>query len=486
MKNYLYSISPKIWPVVCDGVNFWDEEEQPTSDRLLKIHCNAETIFILTSLVDKEEFNRVDGLDVAKDVWTTLRVAHEGSKPRRKAKIEMLEGQLNRFIIFDDETPQDMFTRLKKMVNKAKALGSKKWTSRMLTKQLVRVYTSMNYNVVALIHQDPAYKRMTSDNVLGRIINHEMYVEEANHIKNLYKGVSTSKKQDIALKASSKSKKRKIMIESPSEDDEEEEDEEKEYDEEEIALFIKKFNKFICKRRPFNGDKKEKPRSKRVCYNCGKSRHFIAQYPYERKEENNDKKKKFDKGYKKDKKFTKKKPYRQAHVDQEWNSSDESSESKSDDLATIAIKGKVSSSKSLFPNLSKHTCLVAKEGKKKVKTNAPSSPMYITSDEDTLSSDDDNSLPSELLKKPNAMIKGLMKQVGVRDEIFKQQEELFVKERKSNEKLKKLLALEKLKVEKLDQELAQSKEATCSLKSSIGDLRGQQDVLQKTHQDLEV
>jgi hypothetical protein len=34
----------------------------------------------------------------------------------------------------------------------------------------------MNYNVVALIRQDPAYKRMTSDDVFGRIINHEMYI----------------------------------------------------------------------------------------------------------------------------------------------------------------------------------------------------------------------------------------------------------------------------------------------------------------------
>jgi hypothetical protein len=130
-----------------------------------------------------------------------------------------------------------------------------------------------------------------------------------------------------------------------------------------MALFIKKFNKFISKRRHFKGDKKEKPRS-RVCYNCGKSEHFIAQCPYEKKEEDNDKKKKLDKGYKKDKKSTKKKPYRQAHVGQEWNSSDESSESESDDLVTIAIKGKSSSSKSLFPNISKHTCLMAKEGKK--------------------------------------------------------------------------------------------------------------------------
>jgi hypothetical protein len=155
--------------------------------------------------VDKDEFNCVDGLDVAKDVWNTLRMAHEGSKPVRKAKVEMLEGQLNRLIMFDDETTEGMFNRLKKMVNKAKVLGSKKWTDRMLTECLMRAYTPMNYNVVALIYQDPTYKRMTSDDVLGRIINHEMNIEEVNHIKNVYKGISTSKKLDIALKESNKS-----------------------------------------------------------------------------------------------------------------------------------------------------------------------------------------------------------------------------------------------------------------------------------------
>jgi hypothetical protein len=50
------------------------------------------------------------------------------------------------------------------------------------------------------------------------------------------------------------------MIESPSEeeedDDEDEDEDEKEYDEEEMTLFIKKFNKFIRKRRPFKGEKK--------------------------------------------------------------------------------------------------------------------------------------------------------------------------------------------------------------------------------------
>jgi hypothetical protein len=185
------------------------DDEQPTPDQLQKIHCNAQAIFILTSSIDKEEFNRVDDLDVAKDVWTTLQMAHEGSKPVRKAKVEMLEDQLNHFIIYDDEMPHEMFNRLKKPVNKARALGSTKWTNHILTKRLMMAYTPMNYNVASLICQDPAYKKMIFDDVLGRIMNHEMKIQEANNIKNLYKGVSTSKKQDIALKANKSKKKKK-------------------------------------------------------------------------------------------------------------------------------------------------------------------------------------------------------------------------------------------------------------------------------------
>jgi hypothetical protein len=224
----------------------------------------------------------------------------------------MLEGQLNHFNMYDDEMPHEMFNWLKKLVNKARALGSKKVDRSHLDKKIDDGLHSMNYNVVALICQEPIYNKMSSDVVLGRIINYEMNIKEANSIKNLYKGVSTSKKKDIPLKAN-KGKTKKVLIESPSKKGEEED--EREYDEDEVALFIKKFNKFIKKRRPYKGDRREKPRSKRVCCNCGKNGHFIAQCPYERKEEDNENKRKLDKGYKKDKKFIKK-PYGQAHVSQ--------------------------------------------------------------------------------------------------------------------------------------------------------------------------
>jgi NACalpha-BTF3-like transcription factor len=187
----------------------------------------------------------VDALEETKDVWTTLRMAHEGSKSVRKAKIDILEGQLNRSVMFDDETPQDTFNRLKKLVNKANALGSKKWNDCILTEHMMRAYTPMNYNMVALIHQDLAYKRMSSDDVLGRIMNHEMYIEEANHIRNLSKCITTSRKQEIAFKANKKSKNKQELVESSSE--EEEEEDSSECDDEDMALFMKKFKKYIKK-----------------------------------------------------------------------------------------------------------------------------------------------------------------------------------------------------------------------------------------------
>jgi hypothetical protein len=85
---------------------------------------------------------------------------------------------------------------------------------------------------------------------------------------------------------------------------------------------------------------------------------------------------------------------------------------------------------------------MANEVRKKVKSNTNFSLKYVTSDEDTLfsdnydSSDDDKSLPSELVKNPNAMIKGLMSQVGARDELLEQQEEFLVQEKKIAKNLK--------------------------------------------------
>jgi hypothetical protein len=65
--------------------------------------------------------------------------------------------------------------------------------------------------------------------------------------------------------------------------------------------------------------------------------------------------------------------------------------------------------------------------------------IAISTSDNYDSSDDDKPLPSELVKNPNAMIKGLMRQVGARDGLLEQQEELLVQETKISEELKNCL-----------------------------------------------
>jgi hypothetical protein len=68
-------------------------------------------------------------------------VFHEGTQPIQKAKIEMLEGQLDRFVMLDDETPKEMYNRMKLMVNKVRAYGSNRWTNKLMVQRMLRAYT---------------------------------------------------------------------------------------------------------------------------------------------------------------------------------------------------------------------------------------------------------------------------------------------------------------------------------------------------------
>lgn len=60
------------------------------------------------------EFNRVDGIESAKVIWDTLRNLHEGTDSVPESKVEILKGQLKRFVMLDSESPSNMYYRLSK------------------------------------------------------------------------------------------------------------------------------------------------------------------------------------------------------------------------------------------------------------------------------------------------------------------------------------------------------------------------------------
>jgi hypothetical protein len=96
-----------------------------------------------------------------------------------------------------------------------------------------------------------------------------------------------------------------------------------------MARIIKSFRQILKQRKA----KDYKPRSKRVCYRCGKSGHFIAKCPYTSDSDRDEDKKVKEKIEKK--RYYKKKGG-EAHMGCEWDS-DESSTNSSSNKDVVGV-----------------------------------------------------------------------------------------------------------------------------------------------------
>jgi hypothetical protein len=104
-------------------------------------HFNSQATMILLASLSREEYNKVQGLKSAKEVWDVLKTAHEGDELTKITKRETIEGELGRFRLHKGEEPQHMYNRLKTLVNQVRNLGSVKWDDHEMVhyKKLINV-----------------------------------------------------------------------------------------------------------------------------------------------------------------------------------------------------------------------------------------------------------------------------------------------------------------------------------------------------------
>jgi hypothetical protein len=312
-------------------------------------------------------------LKSAKEIWDVLKTAHEGDEVTKITKRETVEGELGRFMLHQGEEPQAMYDRLKTLVNQVRNLRSTKWDDHEMVNVILRSLVFLNPTQVQLICGNPRYKLMSPEEVIGKFVSFELMIKGSKKI--IEQGASsTPEMQPVAFKATEEKKEESKSSRLPIDASK--------LDNEEMALIIKSFRQILKQRR----GKDYKPCSKKVCHKCGKPGHFIANCPLSSdSDRDNDKKEK-----RKEKKRYYKKKGGDAHVCREWDSDESSIDSSSDeDAANITVNKGL-----LFPNVG-HKCLMAKDGKKKVKSRA--STKYATSSDEASSSDDEDDLLTLLL-----------------------------------------------------------------------------------------
>jgi hypothetical protein len=145
---------------------------------------------LYSSLPCIEEYNKVQGLKNAKEVWNVLKTAHEGDKVTKITKRETIEGELGRFVLNKEEDPQAMYNRLKTMVNQVRNLGSTKWDDHEMVKVILRSLIFRIPTQVQLIRGDPKYKQMSPEEVIGKFVSFELMIKDSKHIINLEQGAT--------------------------------------------------------------------------------------------------------------------------------------------------------------------------------------------------------------------------------------------------------------------------------------------------------
>jgi hypothetical protein len=229
------------------------------SDEVAQIrHFNSQATTILLASLCREEYNKVQGLKSAKEIWDILKTEHEGDEVTKITKRETIEGELGRFVLNKGEEPQEMYNRLKTLVNQVRNLESTKLDDHEMVKVILRSLVFRNPTQVQLIHGDPRYKQMSPEEVIGKFVSFELMIKDSKHIVSLEQGAtSTPDVQPVTFKTTEEEKRESTPSRLPSDASK--------LDNEEMALIIKSFRQILKQRR----GKDYKPRSKRVCYKCG-------------------------------------------------------------------------------------------------------------------------------------------------------------------------------------------------------------------------
>ena len=209
MKAYLTGLSLELWNIVYVDFDDPEDYENLTSLDCHDIKRNAQATSILLSALNAQEYNRVNGLEIAKEICDTLLIAHEGVDKVKKSKINILMAELNRFTIFDGEGPQEMFDRLMVIVGKIRGLGGDELDDHYVVKVMLDAFAPRNPTLVTLIREKKRFEEFSPNDVLGRILIHELMDKEIQHRKRigeLEAKMNNFKVKDVALQANKSSK----------------------------------------------------------------------------------------------------------------------------------------------------------------------------------------------------------------------------------------------------------------------------------------
>jgi len=100
--------------------------------------------------VSVEEFRRVSMCETTKKVWVILETIHEGTKTVKNSKLQMLTTRFEEIRMKDDESFDEFYAKLNKIVNSSFNLGERILQSKIVRKVLRSLPERFRPKVIAI------------------------------------------------------------------------------------------------------------------------------------------------------------------------------------------------------------------------------------------------------------------------------------------------------------------------------------------------
>ena len=97
----------------------WSDEQSKANLR------NRKAIAFLYCSLSREEYNGIEHLRSAKEIWKCLKAKHEGTSQFKNKKLQMLGREYELFKMKPYKKISDMYSRLITLINSMRKLGKK-------------------------------------------------------------------------------------------------------------------------------------------------------------------------------------------------------------------------------------------------------------------------------------------------------------------------------------------------------------------------
>jgi hypothetical protein len=290
MISHMRSSCIELWRIVEEGFKVMDPNNL-TRREVVDSQLNATALHMIQISIGSKDLTHIQHFSATKEAWQGLSNIFVGNESMKRTRYVAFSNQAEGFFMKDGEDHQEMYRRLKAIATTFKNLGAHHIDDEWIKMKYILCLTPYEPVDLKSVQGKHNFHEMTSNQVMQEIQAYKVAAQNAEDAHARAMGMQRS--SNLALKASVV--EREVPLQASIEAILEmwPRDMRHEYHEH-IAFYEKTFwvdphktkedNQRRIKSSGFQRNDNNGQRV-RTCYNCNDRFHFVAECPYEKKED---------------------------------------------------------------------------------------------------------------------------------------------------------------------------------------------------------